>query len=136
VYHGVAQCAVACHPAYVTRQEVFAFTLELSKMRLDSLRPDLYDPVPKQSDYGVTLLPPDFTFHVLRAGDTPPDIYRSIAAGIGGTAMPTWKGVLPERDLWAMTHYVRSLAVLRGAPLADALRAKLLSQPPWKPPPP
>ena len=30
VYHGLAQCAVACHPAYVTRAEIAAFTKELT----------------------------------------------------------------------------------------------------------
>ena len=90
-------------------------------------RADLYDAVAKDSDYGVKILPPDFTFTPLRAGDALADIYRSIAAGIGGTAMPTWKNVLPESDLWAMAHYVRSLVALRGTrrrrPAARAARA-------------
>jgi len=38
------------------------------------------------------------------------DLYRSIAAGLGGTAMPTWKGALPEADLWALVHYVDALS--------------------------
>ena len=79
-------------------------------------RPDLYLPVAKDSDYGVKILPPDFTFNELRGGDALADIYRAIAAGIGGTAMPTWKNVLPESDLWAMAHYVRSLVALRDTP--------------------
>jgi mono/diheme cytochrome c family protein len=136
VYHGLAQCAVACHPAYVTRPEIYAFTKELTGMEVRGFRPDLYSPVLKDSDYGVKILPPDFTFNLLRAGDQPDDVYRSIAAGIGGTAMPTWKGVLPESDLWAMVHYVRGLVALRGTPAADVLRASLLDQPAWSPPPP
>ena len=28
--------------------------------------------------------------------------------------MPSWKGSLPEEDLWALAYYVRSLADLRG----------------------
>ena len=135
VYHGLAMCAVACHPAYVTRAEIFAFTRELAKMRVEEFRPDLYIAVPKPSDYGVTIVPPDFTFNVLRAGETVPDIARAIAAGVGGTAMPTWKGVLPDDDLWAMAHYVASLIALRGSAAADALHARLLAQPPWAPPP-
>ena len=47
-----------------------------------------------------------------------------IASGIGGTAMPTWKNVLPDRDLWAMAHYVRSLVALRGTPEAAALQRR------------
>lgn len=136
VYHGLALCAVACHPAYATRAEIFSFTGELTKTRVEEFRPDLYAPVAKPSDYGVTIVPPDFTFNLLRAGETVPDIARTIAAGVGGTAMPTWKNVLPDDDLWAMAHYVASLIDLRGTAAADELRARLLGQPAWTPPPP
>jgi len=135
VYHGLAQCAVACHPAYVTRPEIFAFTRELTGMRMEGFRPDLYASVPKPSEYGVTILPPDFTFNPLRAGSDISDIVREIAAGIGGTAMPTWKGVLPDADLWAMAYYVRSLVALRDTPEGEALNARLRAQPAWTPPP-
>jgi mono/diheme cytochrome c family protein len=136
VYHGMAQCAVACHPAYVTKPEIQQFTKELTKMETLQFRDDLYQPVAKDSDYGVKILPTDFAYHRLRSGETLDDIYRSIAAGIGGTAMPTWKGVLPEEDLWAMAHYVRSLVLLRGTTQAEELRARLLTQPVSSPPPP
>jgi mono/diheme cytochrome c family protein len=135
VYHGLAQCAVACHPAYVTRAEIFAFTRELTHIDVREFRPDLYFPVAKDSDYGVKILPPDFTFNQLRGGDTVGDIYRAVAAGIGGTAMPTWKNVLPEADLWAMAHYVQSLVAMRGRAEGAALQQALLNQPAWSPPP-
>ena len=135
VYHGLAQCAVACHPAYVTRAEIFAFTAELTKMRVQEFRADLYASVAKPSDFGFPIVPPDFTFNVLRAGDGVPDIARTIAAGVGGTAMPTWKNVLPDADLWAMAHYVASLVALRDTPAAGTLRARLLAAPNWTPPP-
>ena len=114
VYHGLAQCAVACHPAYAPKGEIYDATKELTHIELRAFRDDLYAPVAKDSDFGFKILPPDFTFTPLRSGETLPDIYRSIAAGIGGTAMPTWKNVLPEADLWAMVHYVASLVALRG----------------------
>ncbi|HET6281551.1 MAG TPA: c-type cytochrome [Polyangia bacterium] len=136
VYHGLAQCAVACHPNYITKPEIYQHAKELTGMLVSEFRPDLYAPVIKDSDYGVKILPPDFTWTLPRSGDTPKDIYRSIAAGIGGTAMPTWKGVLPEEDLWAMAHYVRSLVMLRGTAAATELRQRLVNQPPWTPPPP
>jgi hypothetical protein len=135
VYHGMAQCATACHPAYVTRPEIYVLTKELTKMEMREMRGDLYFPVAKDSDYGVKILPPDFTFNELRGGETLEDIYRAIAAGIGGTAMPTWKNVLPEADLWAMVHYVRWLLDLRGTPEAAAQQRRLLDQPAWEPPP-
>jgi mono/diheme cytochrome c family protein len=135
VYHGLAQCATACHPAYATRPEIYAFTKELTKMELREMRADLYFAVAKDSDYGVKILPPDFTFNELRGGEALDDIYRAVAAGIGGTAMPTWKNVLPDPDLWAMAYYVRSLAALRGTADASALQKRLLEQPAWSPPP-
>jgi hypothetical protein len=136
VYHGLAQCAVACHPAYATRAEIFAATKELTRIEVREMRPDLYFPVAKDSDFGHKILPPDFTFNEMRGGNTAGDVYRAIAAGIGGTAMPTWKNVLPETDLWAMAHYVRSLVELRGTPQAAALHKALRDQPAWTPPPP
>jgi mono/diheme cytochrome c family protein len=78
--------------------------------------------------------PPDFTFHPLRSGSELPDLYRTIAAGIGGTAMPTWKGALDEQQLWALAYYVRSLARLRGTAQALELMRQLREQPPFVPP--
>ena len=134
IYHGLAQCAVACHPAYATRTEIYDATKELTHIELRSFRDNLYAPVAKDSDFGFKILPPDFTFTPLRSGEALPDIYRSIAAGIGGTAMPTWKNVLSEADLWAMVHYVASLVALRGTAAAEQLHEQLLDQPPWSPP--
>ena len=134
VYHGLAQCAVACHPAYAPRAEIYAATKELTHMDVRQFRADLYASVAKDSDFGFKILPPDFTFTPMRSGETLDDIYRSIAAGIGGTAMPTWKNVLPENDLWALAYYVRSLVALRATPAADRLQQALRDQPSWVPP--
>jgi mono/diheme cytochrome c family protein len=134
VYHGLAQCAVACHPAYATKPEIYAFSKQLTGNGTTEFRADLYYPVAKDSDYGVKILPPDFTFNELRGGDALEDIYRAVACGIGGTAMPTWKNVLPDPDLWAMSRYVRSLTALRGRPEGTALQRRLLDQPAWSPP--
>ena len=46
----------------------------------------------------------------LKAGSTPADIYRTLAAGIGGTAMTPLKGAISEEELWALVHAVESLA--------------------------
>jgi mono/diheme cytochrome c family protein len=134
VYHGMAQCAVACHPAYLPRAEIYAATKELTHMEVRAFRDDLYAPVAKESDFGFKILAPDFTFTPLRSGVELADIYRSIAAGIGGTAMPTWKNVLAEADLWSLAYYVRSLVALRGTAGADNLERQLAAQPPWTPP--
>ena len=125
VYHGMAQC-LSCHPAYETKETISAASMELSK-REATLRPDAYHSEMKDSDYGYKLMPPDFTRDHVRSGEALEDFYRTIAAGIGGTAMPTWKGALPDDDIWAMAYYVRSLIEIKGKPEADARREKLIA---------
>ena len=125
VYHGMAQC-LSCHPAYETVETINAASLELSK-REAILRPDAYHAELKDSEYEYKLMPPDFTRDHVRSGETLEDIYRTIASGIGGTAMPTWKGALSDDDLWAMAYYVRSLIDIKGTPEADARRERLIA---------
>jgi hypothetical protein len=109
----------------------------------------MYQPEAKESDYvdrhypaakdgtspKLKLLPPDFLFNDERAGSGVKDIFLTIASGVGGTAMPKWKDALPDSDLWALAHYVHSIIALKGTAQADALHHKLLSQPPFTPPP-
>ena len=58
--------------------------------------------------YG-SLTAPDLRSGVRRAGDTPQDLYRVIAAGVGGTAMSSAADFLPPEDLWALVHFVASV---------------------------
>ncbi len=124
VYHGFAQC-LSCHPAYETKDAIAAASMELSK-RESTLRPDPYHSTLKESDYGVKLLPPDFTRDNVRSGAELTDLYRTIASGIGGTAMPSWKGALPDADIWAMAYYVKSLVALRETREAEERRERLI----------
>jgi mono/diheme cytochrome c family protein len=133
VYHAVARCW-GCHAAYETRAAIYADGLAMGQT-LDSFRDGLYAPEPKQSDWGDFIRPPDFTVDTLKAGDSLDDIYRDIASGIGGTAMPMWRGALPEDQLWGLTHYVKTLVDLRGTPGAAALAQTLATQPAFTPPP-
>jgi mono/diheme cytochrome c family protein len=67
------------------------------------------------------------------------DLYRTIASGIDGAAMPTWKGALPEQNLWALTYYVQSLIAQRGTKGGQGMKEQLLAQAPYEipaPPPP
>lgn len=123
VYHGFAQCLL-CHPAYADAAEVNAASMELSK-RPATLRDDPFHSTLTPSEFGQDLFPPDFTRDVVRAGDGVPDLYVTIASGIGGTAMPAWKGAMPEGDLWALAYYVRSLVERREAREAALLHGKL-----------
>ncbi|MEE9219290.1 MAG: c-type cytochrome [Acidobacteriota bacterium] len=108
VYHAWATCW-QCHASYATQAEVSA----MSKVEWDEdmeLRPDAGQPMVVEDAWGGTLLPPDFTRQRMKSGSSLEDFYRTIAAGVGGTAMPTWKGALEEQDLWALAYYVKSLA--------------------------
>jgi len=109
VYHGLARCQ-ACHPAYAAPAEIQGWARAAGVVA--EPRPDAGRPLKVASDFGRLLEATDFRVGPLRAvrpGHRLEDLYRSIAAGLGGTAMPTWKGVLPEEDLWALVHYVDSL---------------------------
>lgn len=159
LYHAKAQCS-NCHPAYVTHRELFEITKEMAK--LGNLPPpdtmefseQMYSPPAKPSDYclewkpgwkkledreclkPVSFAPPDFTRDPIRAGTTPRDLYRTVAAGIGGAGMPTWKGALAEDELWALVYYVHSLIELNGTPAARKLRVRLFDPAnlAWAPP--
>lgn len=65
------------------------------------------------------------------------DLYVTIGAGIGGAAMPMWKGALSpdnpaedDKKLWSLAYYVQSLVNLRETPAAVQLRRKLDAQGP------
>jgi mono/diheme cytochrome c family protein len=139
VYHGLAQC-LSCHPSYASKKFIAEASKELTGNESPEYRDDMYGAVLKESDYGVKLLPPDFTRSELRSirpEHRMEDLYRVVASGVGGTAMPTWRGALPEEDLWALVHFVDSLVALRGT---DAPRQLLLRNEAedarWTPPPP
>jgi mono/diheme cytochrome c family protein len=122
LYHGLAQC-LGCHPSFASRSFITQASKELTGNAVTDFRDDMYGSMLTESDYGVKILPPDFTRSELRSirpDHRREDLYRVIAAGVGGTAMPTWHGSLPEEDLWALVHYVDSLVALKGT--GDARR--------------
>lgn len=73
----------------------------------------------------IRILPPDFLVNEVRSGSTPDDLFRTIAVGIPGTAMPAWQGSLPDEDIWAMAHYVSGLVDMKGTPEARRLMQEL-----------
>ena len=126
LYHGLAQC-LGCHPAYASRREIDEASRELTGNPTTDFRADMYAASLKESDYGSQLLAPDFTRAELRSIHAPSrleDIYRVIASGVGGTAMPSWRGSLPEADLWALAHYVETLAAMKDRPEGLELRKR------------
>jgi putative heme-binding domain-containing protein len=43
----------------------------------------------------------------------PRHVYTVTRDGVPGTAMPAWNGILPDRDIWAVTAYVMSLSTTK-----------------------
>lgn len=107
VYHVLATCW-QCHAAYATRADIDR--MAASEETEVDLRDGADRPVAIEDVWGADLLPTEFSARRLKNGSSVPDLYRTIAAGIGGTAMPTWKDALEEKDLWALSYYVKSLA--------------------------
>ena len=138
VYHGLAQC-LSCHPAYATRSEIAEMSKELTGNAIVDFREDMFGSMLTESDFGVKLLPPDFTRTALRSvrpDHRLNDLYRVIASGVGGTAMPTWRDSLPEEELWALVHFVDSVIALEGTEGAWRLREKIqAADRGWTPPP-
>ena len=135
VYHGLAQC-LQCHPAYATKQEVYEASKALTGNPIRSFRPSMYQPLAKLSSaFKHKLLPPDFGRHPIKAGSTPKALFRTIAAGIGGTAMPMWKDSIPDDDIWAISHFVASIADMKDKPAYTKMMAAYANAPAWEPPP-
>jgi mono/diheme cytochrome c family protein len=163
VYHVAAQGAgcSGCHASYATREEISRMTREVTGEPVAEFPEEMYRTTLRESEYPLVedekgevvkvyqILPPDFLFQKVKsasdvgtwvdgreytATEQRQDLYRTIGAGIGGAAMPQWKGALPEDSLWALTYYVQSLVAIRGTRAAYELRHKLDSQPPWRPP--
>ena len=52
-------------------------------------------------------------------------IYLIVAAGVGGTAMPTWGESLEPEQIWAIAYYVESVAKYRGTEQGAQMREDL-----------
>jgi mono/diheme cytochrome c family protein len=99
-----------CHPGYLTAAKInevrgtkdtYPEDLTYSKLKRDSA----FD----VQGYHVAIPAPDFTWDTIRYGRDVKEVYQTIAAGIGGAGMPTWKGGMDDKDIWAIAHYVRHL---------------------------
>jgi mono/diheme cytochrome c family protein len=155
VYHvagkGHAGCS-GCHISYLPKPELQALTEQVTGRKVDLSKADPYTQLARDSDYTVAVdekgepaqmakvLPPDFLMHRLRTvwplgtrveGEeyTPErqrqDLYRVIAAGVGGAAMPTWKDAIPEENLWALAYYVQTLVNQRDTAEGRAFKERL-----------
>ncbi len=146
VYHGLAQCWT-CHPAYAARDRINAYHEAMGLPRREFFRENLDNAVARISTDDSVVFVPDFRRDLLRAGTSVEVLYRSIAAGITGTAMPTWVDSIETQsnagdqittrgDLWALAYYVQSLTEQRPPLLAAADitirdREMIVSQDDW-----
>ncbi|MEZ4440690.1 MAG: c-type cytochrome [Polyangiaceae bacterium] len=143
LYHLKAQCA-NCHPSYLTRQELSDLALKVEGKAKTSFRENMYQSIvlaAKDNPYGVALMPPDFTINPIRSvrdGHEMYDLWRLIAAGVGGV-MPAWIDGLKPDEIWALAHYIKSLKDLASPVNREARQAlweRLENQPAFQPPEP
>ncbi len=84
---------------------------ELIKARCTSCHAtDSNEGTGSESVFGTLKAPKLVSGLTLKAGAAPADIYRTLAAGVGGTAMTPLKGAISEEELWAMVHAIDDLA--------------------------
>ncbi len=137
LYHLRAEC-VNCHPGYDTKEALYNLSLTASKRDsanfspLKGFRDDIYHSQAKKSDeYGVTIMPPDFTMDFVRSAHPETrvkDLYRILSFGVY-PVMPAWKGAgLTDSDIYALAHYVKSLIDLRGTATALEMKKKFNEQ--------
>jgi cytochrome c oxidase cbb3-type subunit I/II len=62
-----------------------------------------------RDEWGWPIRPTDLTRRPLKGGSTPLDLYRTLAAGVGGTPMPSYLDSLEPNQIWALVVYLRSL---------------------------
>ena len=78
----------------------------------------------QDSDHGYATMPPDFTWHRVRSAQSVEDLYIRLAAGVGGTGMPAWKGTIEDDEIWAVAYYVRSLMDIKDSPKRKELMSR------------
>jgi len=131
VYHGFATCWT-CHPSYVDTDTINEYLVAMENPSRDAFRDNLFRAEGKVNNDGEIIFPPDFKRDFVRSGASIDDLYRSIGAGITGTAMPTWidsmeipsahgnELLIRPNDVWAVAYYVQSLVLERPAKFAAA----------------
>ena len=111
----MAQCWT-CHRAYEPINKI----VEMSKKYPDyAVTAEDFDETTfqlknQESEHGAKTLPPDYTWHEVRSASSVEELYVRLAAGVGGTSMPSWQGTISNSDIWAVSYYVKSLMDLKN----------------------
>lgn len=111
IYHVDASCW-SCHRAYVSKQEL----AQLTDQKVSDIGNDSFEVKLQETEWGFKNLPPEFTWNSVRSATTVEEIYIRLSAGVGGTAMPSWKGTLEDDQIWALSHYVKYLMDFKDSP--------------------
>ncbi|HXH74199.1 MAG TPA: c-type cytochrome [Bacteriovoracaceae bacterium] len=122
VYHVSAAC-IQCHRGYETKDQISAYNKEINNAPLApaDFAEDLYRLKNQDSEFGWKVVPPDFTWHVLRTVNDNESLLQRLMYGVAGSGMPGWKDVVTDEDLWALTYYVQSLRELRNTPARETM---------------
>ena len=59
-----------------------------------------------EDDWGFPVKPANLRKKYIKTGHSIEDIYERIIAGIGGTPMPSFKGVIEDDEIWDVVAYV------------------------------
>lgn len=120
VYHFEAQCQT-CHRAYLSPEEFIKYgsAYSGSPYQQEDLDKNMYKLKLQASEHihsgkEMKQLPPDFTWHSVRSARTVQELALRLASGVGGTAMASWKDVLSDDDLYAVSYYLRFLMDKKG----------------------
>lgn len=132
VYHGFATCWT-CHPSYVNQDRINVHLTAMENPTRDRFRNGLFESEGKMNSENELIYPPDFRRDFVRASADIFILYRSISAGITGTAMPTWVDsfeiaseknpndmLITRADLWAMAYYIQDLIKQRPVKYAQS----------------
>jgi mono/diheme cytochrome c family protein len=74
----------------------------------------MWDPL-WRTEEGFPIASRNFTAGVFKGGRSGADLYTRIYTGMPGTPMPSF-ATLPEEEIWALVHYVQSLAAAPSSP--------------------
>ena len=121
VYHLVANCQ-SCHRAYVTQEELNTISMKVNNTPASEFDPTMYDLKIQESEYYLyqykdrkaKYLPPDFTWHQMRSALNEKELAERLCAGVTGSGMPAWCGVVSDEDVWALAYYVKNISEIKG----------------------
>ena len=68
-----------------------------------------------KDDWGAPIRPTDLTRRPRKSGQSPRDLYRTIATGLNGTPMPSYSDSLLPEEIWWLVAYLESLPAKREA---------------------